>query len=179
MLDGLRPDGDRAAGFDGRADPAALEPLPLDDPAGVPPCRRGVSAVGGMWPGLVGSVAASLIVNWFFTPPIHTWTIAEAENVVALFVFIVRRDDSQLARVGCRAASCSGRPRSLGSTVPRTAGRRAHRIQGPSAGAARGPALELRTGCRGDTSRREEGTGSWRREWANRCPRGRRMEPRP
>ena len=28
------------------------------------------------------------VVNWFFTPPVHTWTIAEAENVVALVVFL-------------------------------------------------------------------------------------------
>ena len=29
-----------------------------------------------------------LIVNWFFTPPLHTFTIGEGENVLALVVFV-------------------------------------------------------------------------------------------
>ncbi len=47
-----------------------------------------VAVVGGLWPALVAAVATSLIVNWFFTPPVHTWTIAETDNVVALVVFL-------------------------------------------------------------------------------------------
>jgi two-component system, OmpR family, sensor histidine kinase KdpD len=47
-----------------------------------------LSAVGGLGPALVGSVAASLIVNWFFTPPYYRWTIAQPQNVVALLVFV-------------------------------------------------------------------------------------------
>ena len=48
-----------------------------------------VAVVGGLWPALVAAVATSLMVNWFFTPPVHTWTIAEADNVVALAVFLM------------------------------------------------------------------------------------------
>ena len=40
-------------------------------------------------PGLAAAVAGFLLVNWYFTPPIHTWTISEGENVVALIVFVV------------------------------------------------------------------------------------------
>jgi two-component system, OmpR family, sensor histidine kinase KdpD len=48
-----------------------------------------VAVVGGLWPALFAAVTTSLIVNWFFTPPVHTWTIAEADNVVALAVFLL------------------------------------------------------------------------------------------
>jgi two-component system sensor histidine kinase KdpD len=48
-----------------------------------------VATVGGIWPALAAAVGASLVVNWFFTPPIHTFTIAEGENLVALLTFVV------------------------------------------------------------------------------------------
>ena len=48
-----------------------------------------VGAVGGIWPAVVSAIAASLLLNWYFTPPIHTWTIAEAENLLALVVFLL------------------------------------------------------------------------------------------
>ena len=47
-----------------------------------------IGAVGGIWPAVASAVAASLLLNWFFTPPIHTWTIAEAENLLALVAFV-------------------------------------------------------------------------------------------
>jgi two-component system sensor histidine kinase KdpD len=48
-----------------------------------------VSAVGGLWPGLVAATLGSLLVNWYFVPPLHTLTISDAENVLALTVFLV------------------------------------------------------------------------------------------
>ncbi len=48
-----------------------------------------VALVGGLWPAVVGAVLASLLLNFFFTPPTGTLTIAELENVLALFVFVV------------------------------------------------------------------------------------------
>jgi two-component system sensor histidine kinase KdpD len=47
-----------------------------------------VAAVGGLWPGLAGALGGFLLVNWFFITPHHTFTIAEAEDVLALFVFL-------------------------------------------------------------------------------------------
>lgn len=47
-----------------------------------------ISAVGGVWPALVSAVAAFLIANWYFTPPIHTFTISEGDELVALIVFL-------------------------------------------------------------------------------------------
>jgi two-component system sensor histidine kinase KdpD len=49
----------------------------------------GVAARYGLWPSLVASVAASLCYNFFFLPPIYTFTIAGPTNVAAFFFFIV------------------------------------------------------------------------------------------
>ncbi|MGY0237095.1 DUF4118 domain-containing protein [Longispora urticae] len=49
----------------------------------------GVALVGGLWPALAAAVVASLLLNWYFTPPFHEWTISDRENVLALVVFLV------------------------------------------------------------------------------------------
>ena len=48
-----------------------------------------VAVIGGSWPALGSAVAASLLINWFFTPPTHAWTVADPEHVLALLVFLV------------------------------------------------------------------------------------------
>src|SRR5207302_2827030 len=40
-------------------------------------------------PALLTAVVGSLLLNYYFTPPIHKFTIAEANNVLALSVFVV------------------------------------------------------------------------------------------
>lgn len=47
------------------------------------------AAAGGVWPASSAAVAAVGLVNWFFTPPYHTLSIAEGEHVLALVVFLV------------------------------------------------------------------------------------------
>jgi two-component system sensor histidine kinase KdpD len=49
----------------------------------------GITLVGGAVPGLLAAVASSLIVNYWFTPPLHTFTIAHRNNAVSLGVFVV------------------------------------------------------------------------------------------
>jgi two-component system sensor histidine kinase KdpD len=49
----------------------------------------GVALVGGMLPAVAAAVGSSLLLNYFFTPPVRTWTVAERENVLALGVFVV------------------------------------------------------------------------------------------
>jgi len=49
----------------------------------------GVAVRYGLWPSLVASIAASLCYNFFFLPPIYTFTITDPTNVVALFFFTV------------------------------------------------------------------------------------------
>jgi two-component system sensor histidine kinase KdpD len=48
-----------------------------------------VAVVGGTLPAVGSAVVAFLLANWYFTPPIHTWTIDEAENLLALVIFVV------------------------------------------------------------------------------------------
>jgi two-component system sensor histidine kinase KdpD len=43
----------------------------------------------GLWPSLAASVAASLAYNFFFIPPVHTFTIAAPTNVAAFVVFLI------------------------------------------------------------------------------------------
>jgi len=47
-----------------------------------------VAFVGGVYPALAAAVAGSLLLNYFFVPPLHTFTIAEPNNVLALVVFL-------------------------------------------------------------------------------------------
>jgi two-component system sensor histidine kinase KdpD len=48
-----------------------------------------VAVIGGTLPAIGSAVVAFLLANWYFTPPIHTWTIDEGENILALVVFVV------------------------------------------------------------------------------------------
>ena len=47
-----------------------------------------VTVVGGFWPAVVAAVGACLLLNWFFTAPLHTFTIAEPRNLLALVLFV-------------------------------------------------------------------------------------------
>jgi two-component system sensor histidine kinase KdpD len=48
-----------------------------------------VSLVGGVAPAILAAVAGSLLLNYFFIPPIHTLTINEPNNALAILVFVV------------------------------------------------------------------------------------------
>ncbi|MFN8196634.1 MAG: DUF4118 domain-containing protein [Nocardioidaceae bacterium] len=72
----------------------------------------GSALIGGLPPALVASLVATLSLNYFFTPPLHTLTIAESENALLLGLFVVvsvavssvvasavqRRDEAAAAR---------------------------------------------------------------------------------
>ncbi|HEX5288620.1 MAG TPA: DUF4118 domain-containing protein, partial [Streptosporangiaceae bacterium] len=47
-----------------------------------------VALVGGFAPAVLAAIAGSLLLNYYFTPPIHQWTIAEANNALAIGVFV-------------------------------------------------------------------------------------------
>src|SRR5215472_6880106 len=49
----------------------------------------GSAIVWGLWPALFASFLSVLAFNFFFLPPIYTFTIADPENVVALFFFLI------------------------------------------------------------------------------------------
>jgi two-component system sensor histidine kinase KdpD len=47
-----------------------------------------LAVIGGFWPALLAAVAASVLLNWYFTPPLHTWTIDLPQNLLALLLFV-------------------------------------------------------------------------------------------
>ena len=47
-----------------------------------------VALVGGFVPAVVEAIAGSLLLNFYFTPPIHKFTISERNNALALGVFV-------------------------------------------------------------------------------------------
>ena len=49
----------------------------------------GVAVRYGLWPSLLASVAASLAYNFFFLPPVYTFTITDPTNVAAFFFFML------------------------------------------------------------------------------------------
>lgn len=45
--------------------------------------------VGGLLPALAAALVGSLLLNYYFTPPTHSFTIAQPENIIAIAIFIV------------------------------------------------------------------------------------------
>jgi two-component system sensor histidine kinase KdpD len=48
-----------------------------------------VALVGGLLPAVLAAVGGFLLLNYFFTPPVLMFTVAERENLLALFAFLV------------------------------------------------------------------------------------------
>jgi two-component system sensor histidine kinase KdpD len=77
----------------------------------------GVAARYGLWPSLLASVAASLCYNFFFLPPVYTFTITDPTNVAAFFFFmlIALLVSNVAARVRSQADTAIGRVRTTES----------------------------------------------------------------
>src|SRR5256885_322129 len=48
-----------------------------------------VAVVGGVWPALATALASDAVLNWFFVPPYHTFTVEHRENVLALLIYVL------------------------------------------------------------------------------------------
>ncbi|MDN5854853.1 MAG: DUF4118 domain-containing protein, partial [Actinomycetia bacterium] len=48
-----------------------------------------VALVGGLVPALIAAIVSGLCLNLLFTPPVHTLTIADPENALAIVVFML------------------------------------------------------------------------------------------
>jgi two-component system, OmpR family, sensor histidine kinase KdpD len=83
----------------------------------------GVAVAGGTWPGLGTAIAADLLANWFFVPPLHTLTIGDTDNLVALMVFLALAGVvSWLVGYAARRAAEAARGRAEAATLVRLAG---------------------------------------------------------
>jgi two-component system sensor histidine kinase KdpD len=91
-----------------------------------------VAVTGGVWPAALAALAGFLLSNYYFAPPIHTFTIADARDILALVMFLVtagvvsvlvdlsarrtagavqaRTDARMLARIAGRMVAPEGNP---------------------------------------------------------------------
>ncbi|MGW6546999.1 ATP-binding protein [Streptomyces massasporeus] len=44
--------------------------------------------LGGLLPALASAAVGSLLLNYFYTPPLHRWTIADPKNIIAIAIFV-------------------------------------------------------------------------------------------
>ena len=91
-----------------------------------------VAATGGVWPAALAAIAGFLLSNYYFAPPVHTFTIGDARDILSLLMFLVvagvvsvlvdlsarmtataiqaRADARMLARVAGRMVAPEGNP---------------------------------------------------------------------
>ena len=82
-----------------------------------------VSVVGGAYPGVATAIAASLLLNFYFTPPLYTWTIAQRDNVIALVAFVlVAATVSWIVEMAARRTTQAARATAESQTLATVAG---------------------------------------------------------
>ena len=47
-----------------------------------------ITVIGGFWPAVLAAVASSLLLNWYFTEPLHTFSIQQPRELLALLLFV-------------------------------------------------------------------------------------------
>jgi len=83
-----------------------------------------IAATGGVWPGALAAIAGFLLSNYYFAPPVHTFTIADARDVLALLMFLVTAGVvSVLVDVAARRSAAAVQARSDARMLARAAGR--------------------------------------------------------
>jgi two-component system sensor histidine kinase KdpD len=82
-----------------------------------------VSLVGGLLPAVAVAVAASVLLDYFFVSPIHEFSVASSDNVLALVVFIaVAGLVSQVVNLAARRNSEAARSNAEAETLSTLAG---------------------------------------------------------
>ncbi|MBV9206382.1 MAG: DUF4118 domain-containing protein, partial [Actinobacteria bacterium] len=93
-----------------------------------------VALVGGFAPAVLAAVAGSLLLNYYFIPPIHKLTIAEANNALALAVFVaVALLVSRVVDIAARRTTQAARANAESELLTTTAGSVLRGQQGLSA----------------------------------------------
>jgi len=71
-----------------------------------------ITVLGGFWPAVLAAVASSLLLNWYFTEPIHTFTIQQPKELLALLLFVtVAVAVSSMVHLAARRAVQAARAR--------------------------------------------------------------------
>ena len=83
-----------------------------------------VAATGGVWPAALAAVAGFLLSNYYFAPPIHTFTIADTRDILALVMFLVTAGVvSVLVDLSARRTATAIQARTDAQMLARVAGR--------------------------------------------------------
>ncbi|WP_152513425.1 ATP-binding protein [Nocardiopsis baichengensis] len=83
----------------------------------------GVAMVGGLWPSIVSAVWGSVLLNLLFPPPLYRATITDADNTIALGVFVfVGVLVAFVVDLSKRHSLAAARARSEASTISLLAG---------------------------------------------------------
>jgi two-component system, OmpR family, sensor histidine kinase KdpD len=83
-----------------------------------------VAAIGGVWPALLAAAAGFLLSNYYFAPPVHTFTIGNARDILALTMFLVTAGVvSVLVDLAARRTAAAARARNDARILARVAGR--------------------------------------------------------
>ena len=69
------------------------------------------AAMFGLWPSLLACLLSMLAYNFFFLPPLYTFTIADPEHVVTLFFFVLTALIGGNLAAGMRAQAVAARGR--------------------------------------------------------------------
>jgi two-component system sensor histidine kinase KdpD len=77
-----------------------------------------VAAVGGLFPGIAAGLVGFGLADWYFIPPLHSWTINHGGDAVALIVFVIMAVvvsllGDQLARRRLEVARARGESQAL------------------------------------------------------------------
>jgi len=82
-----------------------------------------VGLVGGFYPAVLTAVLGSLLINFYFVPPLHTLTIGDTNNLLALVVFLaVAALVSRVVDVAARRSSQAARASAEAETLSTLAG---------------------------------------------------------
>jgi len=82
-----------------------------------------VALVGGLLPAVLAAVGGFALLNYFFTPPVRAFTVAERENLLALFAFLVVAVSlSTVVDVAARRTREASRARAEAATLSTLAG---------------------------------------------------------
>jgi two-component system sensor histidine kinase KdpD len=93
-----------------------------------------VALVGGFAPAVLAAIVGSLLLNYYFTPPIHAWTISQANNTLALGVFVaVALLVSRVVDIAARRTKQAARANAESELLTTTAGSVLRGQQGLSA----------------------------------------------
>jgi two-component system sensor histidine kinase KdpD len=127
------------------------------------------SLVGGLAPAVLTALVAGVLVNWYFVPPYYELTIAEPENVFAIFVFlavavvvatIVDRSAARAEEAARRRAEANVLASLSAGILRRRDGVRALLDQACETFGMKGAALFESTGVPGEAPRVVEVSGS-------------------